>query len=200
MPIPLLKWMPEPPAKAPMASRQHLISFVGNTMHGPGHPTLRNRMKYMLWSAAKEHNVSTKAYHGSDWRNVMVSSRMSLVPRGNGRTSFHLAETLHLGLVPIYVYSDTPWIPYEHLFPGIGFSVQLNGLPDLIKRLNDHSQQNSSDFNQKLVAFEAQALAFAHSHFSILGVLQQIGLFLVSPDKSDLRCRALPRTPRDMRW
>ena len=125
---------------------------------------------------------------------------MSLVPRGNGRTSFHLAETLHLGLVPIYVYSDTPWIPYEHLFPGIGFSVQLNGLPDLIKRLNDHSQQNSSDFNQKLVAFEAQALAFAHSHFSILGVLQQIGLFLVSPDKSDLRCRALPLTPRDLRW
>ena len=149
MPIPLLKWMPEPPAKAPMASRQHLISFVGNTMHGPGHPTLRNRMKYMLWSAAKEHNVSTKAYHGSDWRNVMVSSRMSLVPRGNGRTSFHLAETLHLGLVPIYVYSYTPWIPYEHLFPEIGFSVQLNGLPDLMKRLNDHSQQNSSDFNQK---------------------------------------------------
>ena len=61
VPIPLLKWMPEPLAKAPMASRQHLISFVGNTMHGPGHPTLRNRMKYMLWSAAKEHNVSTKA-------------------------------------------------------------------------------------------------------------------------------------------
>ena len=37
------------------------------------------------------------------------------------------------------------------------------------------------------------------THFSLAGVLEQIGRFLVGgTDASDLRCQKLPRTPRDL--
>ena len=137
VPIPLLKWIPEAPAKRPVVLRKHLVSFVGDTMHGPGKPTLRNRMKALVWEAAAKHNFSALIYSGSDWTKVMAESRTSLVPRGNGRTSFHLAETLHMGLVPIYVYSDTPWLPYRaERFSDVGFSIALAELPALLQRLH----------------------------------------------------------------
>ena len=46
----------------------------------------------------------------------MANSQTSLVPRGFGRTAYHLVETLQMGLVPIYVYDDIPWVPYADLF------------------------------------------------------------------------------------
>jgi hypothetical protein len=59
----------------------------------------------------------------------MADSQSSLVPRGFGRTAYHLMETLQMGLVPIYVYDDTPWVPYADLFQDLGYVTQVKHLP-----------------------------------------------------------------------
>lgn len=51
-------------------------------------------------------------YEGPHWEHVMRESSFSLAPRGLGRTSFRLFETMHLGLIPIYVWDDYEWLPY----------------------------------------------------------------------------------------
>jgi hypothetical protein len=32
---------------------------------------------------------------------------------GMGRASFRLAEIIQLGRIPVYLYEDFPWAPYE---------------------------------------------------------------------------------------
>lgn len=49
-----------------------------------------------------------------DWRGVARSGVFALAPRGYGRTSFRLFEMLQYGVVPLYLYDDTPWAPYQH--------------------------------------------------------------------------------------
>ena len=48
------------------------------------------------------------------------SCRFSLCPRGFGRTSFRLAETVGAGRVPVFVYSDQLWVPYRDLYSTFG--------------------------------------------------------------------------------
>ena len=37
----------------------------------------------------------------------------NLAPIGMGRASFRLGEIIQLGRIPIYLYEDFPWSPYE---------------------------------------------------------------------------------------
>ena len=116
----------------------------------------------------------------------MVDSQLSLAPRGWGRSCFHLAETLQLGLVPVYVYSDVPWVPYEALFRRIGYVASFGTLEALLKEL--HAARNTT---RELQQREARVLKFAESHFSARGIMDQIFAFL-NGRANDLECNRLP--------
>ena len=51
------------------------------------------------------------------WRDVMADSLFNLAPRGYGRSSFRLSEIVQLGHVPLHVWDDTPWLPYNRAEP-----------------------------------------------------------------------------------
>eukprot|EP00913_Durusdinium_trenchii_P016395 g15411.t1 len=63
---------------------------------------------------AKTLGVKVHTGFGSadEWHKVAGNSKVSLCPRGYGRTAFHLFEILQLGLIPVHVYLDIPWVPY----------------------------------------------------------------------------------------
>ncbi len=126
-----------------------------------------------------------------NYLHLQSDSRFSLTPRGYGRTSYHLCETIQVGLVPVHVYSDVPWVPYADLFKEIGFvSDSTNtGLGNLVSELKGISLQQ---FEEK----ERRIESLISSHFSVAGVLQQISLFMRG-EANDLRCQALPQTTRD---
>ena len=149
---------------APLASRPYLASFTGTIKHGPGH--LRERVAADLASGACAGGGSGNAhacrvYSGGDWREVMADSRVSLNPRGFGRTSYHLAETVQLGLVPLHVYADEAWVPYpDTVFPALGFTTDVGGLPALLDHLG------GAEAEAILAAKEAAARSFRDSHFT----------------------------------
>ena len=123
----------------------------------------------------------------------MATSRAQLCPRGYGRTSYHISETVQMGLVPIHVYADEPWVPYpDTVFPQLGFATSLKGLYGLLARLAVPGAV--ADLSSK----EAAALKYAASHFSLPGVMEQVALFMRHPrgTQSDLRCAKLPKDPR----
>ena len=124
---------------------------------------------------------------------VMALSRLQLCPRGYGRTSYHVAEALQLGLAPVQVYADAPWLPYpDTVFPLLGYATALPGLGALLARLA------APDTLAELEAKEAAARTFAASHFSLAGAMDQVARFLAHPGgtQSDLRCTKLPPSPR----
>ena len=205
VPIPEMK-VPVAPLheRLPMEKRRYLVSFVGSLVPGgPGHPTLRNRMKYVVQNASAFlgfnfsicSNIGCEVQYGADWKTIMSRSRVSLCPRGASRNTFRFTEVIQMGLVPLSIYSDVPWIPYADLFRNIGWSSSLAQLPELLERM----AQGTGDFSlAELELREKRALAVKDSHFSLLGVLDQIGRFMVQPETSDLRCDKLAPVPRGL--
>lgn len=123
----------------------------------------------------------------------MAHSKLSLVPRGNGRTAFHLMETLQLGLIPLFVYTDVPWIPYMDFLTknhSLVYKVQYQDIGHFVQHIL--ANMTNVEIEQK----EIQIKSLRDSHFSYEGVLQQIKGFLLGTP-TDLQCTQLPRTVKD---
>jgi hypothetical protein len=99
-----------------------LMSYVVSKTHTP-----KNMRNEMLRIVGDDHY-----YFGDGWRSAIQDSKFSLCPRGFGRTSYHVMETLQMGLIPIHVYldDDIPWIPYDTTFlQNVNFLHQLGEPP-----------------------------------------------------------------------
>lgn len=114
---------------------------------------------------------------------------MNLCPRGYGRTSYHLVETLQQGLIPVHIYSDMPWVPYAELFDELGFVHSASNITSLVETLESISV-DEIERRQKRIEL------LIDSHFSPAGVMQQIQSYMLHKS-TDLRCQALPRSIRD---
>merc|ERR1712151_125533 len=112
----------------------------------------------------------------------------NLCPRGYGRTSFRLFESLQMGLIPIYIFSDVPWVPYPRLFDRVAFVTELDGLTALLLRLRNMSSNAVAQMEQTISKLRK-------SHFTFGGVVRHISHFMMrGGDDSDLSCVKLPST------
>ena len=139
----------------------------------------------------------------------MSESTFSLCPRGLGRTSFHLMETLQLGLVPIQVHlddigsgddedspycsdaehgkkiADEAWVPYElSEYPNVGFTTSISALPILLRRLREITKTSDDTTDTKhsflnVSAMEERIKMLYLTHFSYEGTLAQIAKFMI---------------------
>jgi hypothetical protein len=184
VPIPLLK-QDESQVEPIPHPRKWLVSYVGSLGHAPDE--MRQRMHDYF---VNESGVSFTQYYGKSdmWKNIMANSYMSLAPRGYGRTSYHIMETLQMGLIPIHVYIDVPWVPYLKLFRTLGFITTVGELPQLLQTIN--GTMTPDDFRAR----ELRIVGHRDSHFSVSGILDQIGLFLKG--RGDLECVPLPKQVR----
>jgi hypothetical protein len=193
VPIPLLM-QDEPRNNALDVSQRRVhLSYVGSLKNAPhgAREMLHEELSRRYGNASRPtKSFRYDYYYGAEWRSVMAQSKFSLVPRGFGRTAYHLMETLQMGLVPVYVHlpNDISWIPYAPRFAEIGYSTDFNQVVTLIET----TLRNVSD--EEIRVKEQRILSLRDSHFSTAGILQQIQKFLMAPSKSDLQCQALPRT------
>jgi hypothetical protein len=152
-------------------NRAFFTSYVGSRTHAPRN--VRNRMISNLSQLNMAHqqqqerrfNVPAKTfsyYKGPSWKSTMSRSYFSLCPRGYGRTSYHLMETWQMGLIPIHVYTDIPWVPYQELVEReqLAIMVPFKQLPSLVVEMMEH--WNASETVTTVVA-----TAFYHSVSSI---------------------------------
>ena len=138
-----------------------------------------------------------KYFHGNEWRTIMDNSKYQLCPRGFGRTSYHVIETLQMGYIPIQIYTDIPWMPYSDLLSKyeIGYSISTEEAIFFLKSLFTKTT------NEKLLEKENLIKELRDSHFTINGIMNQIHKFMLSSttisEESDLRCVPLPGSVRD---
>ena len=45
--------------------------------------------------------------------NTTINSKFALSPRGYGRSSFRIFECFELGTIPIYIWNDINWLPFQ---------------------------------------------------------------------------------------
>jgi len=223
IPVPNLK-QPEPLRNfKPVKERTHFVSYVGDSTHAP--IDMRRDMIRTMTADAEEGGYSARYYKGEDWRSIMADSRVSLCPRGAGRTSYHLAEAVQMGLVPVHLHldgEDEAWVPYERIWPSIGFTVAHSGFKAFLEALRGEGGLLGDQGVARVEALEAAAVGLRASHFEAPGIMRQIEAFLTSarpvpfarpptPDGaqnnatapvwrvgaegSDLVCRPLPAYP-----
>ena len=103
-----------------------LCSFIGSETH-----KVRQSIKYLQSSPhflinSKGWDVNVKPSDAINFINVTLQSKFALAPRGYGRSSFRYFECIHLGIVPIYVYDDINWLPYQDEIDYSKFSIVIH--------------------------------------------------------------------------
>eukprot|EP00536_Pseudo-nitzschia_multiseries_P018149 jgi/Psemu1/227951/e_gw1.2200.1.1 len=181
VPVPLLKQPEVPQTKVALNKRKHLVTYVGSRKNAP------NNMREIM--IAHMDQSGHYYYKGPNWRDVMTQSKFSLCPRGFGRTSYHVMETLQMGLIPIQVYLDQPWLPYENLMKNISYTVTNDQLPDLLLQLSKIPDSEIAEMEDRIENLRKD-------YFSFEGAMKQIGKFMLDPKNSELVCQALPSSPR----
>jgi hypothetical protein len=81
-----------------------------------------------------------------------LRSRFCLAPRGYGRSSFRFFEAMQLDTVPVYIWDDIEWLPYQDILDYSTFSVSISqkDLPHLSNRLRSITDQQYATMQQKL--------------------------------------------------
>lgn len=112
--------------------RDLLFSFVGSMGTHP----LRNKLRQFF--------DIPNAYIGSGdtelFRRITARSKFALCPRGYGKTSFRLYETMQMGAIPVYI-SDEFWLPWQGKVDWNQFSIRVP--PEMISGIPETLFENS---------------------------------------------------------
>ena len=101
------------------AEKEILCSFVGSMTSNQVQPNVRMEIKKKFEGNSKFHlkigswtNQVQKGNQDS-FIETTVNSKFALAPRGYGRSSFRFFEVLQLGTIPVYVWNDVNWLPFQ---------------------------------------------------------------------------------------
>jgi hypothetical protein len=149
---------------------------------------------YVASSIIDKSLISTFAYltyyHERFYR---AATAFNLAPVGFGRQTFRYSETVQIGRIPVYLYHDYPWLPYEGSKASpAAFSIVLRvdetkKLVDIVKRANYASIMKRID-----------AVRAVRSYYTFRGVIDEIEKFFqdpFGPNGGFLRCRIPPEPP-----
>jgi len=114
------------------------ISFVGSLTH-PIRNTLYNHYKTdkdFLFSV-KNWSLDIGEENFKTFKEITLDSYYTLSPRGYGKTSFRLYESMQLNSVPIYVY-DNSWLPWKDLdWSKLCVLIDENNIPNIKNIISD---------------------------------------------------------------
>jgi hypothetical protein len=125
-PIPLLKEELRPSG----VDKKYTVSFQGSMS--------THRIRTAL------HDQLHRSYpffeKNEQWKEVIESSNFTLCPRGYGSSSFRLYEALQLGSIPIVVWEEEKWLPFQDILHWTDFSLVVEACEmTRIKELVDHA-------------------------------------------------------------
>jgi len=94
--------------KLKFAEKSLVCSFVGRLTH---------KIRETIYNQFKD-DPKYVFYIGFDtniFKDLTVKSKFAFAPRGYGRSSFRFWEVYLLGTIPVYIYDDIKWLPYQDI-------------------------------------------------------------------------------------
>lgn len=128
--------------------KKFLCSFMGSTAT---HPIREEIFKLF----EKEKDFDIKPSISKDMYSYQMSSTIfSLCPRGRGPNSYRLFESLHMGVIPVYL-SDEFWTPFddeidwEKLCVMVPFK-KIDQIPDILRNITPKQIEDYQSYGQKI--------------------------------------------------
>ena len=97
-----------------------LCSFVGNITSNNLSPNVRQVMFSHLTGKSNFKMINSGGWTPIVNQNLQqlfiettINSKFALAPRGYGRSSFRFFECFQLGTIPIYIWNDINWLPFQ---------------------------------------------------------------------------------------
>jgi len=149
--------------------RDIFCSFVGSITHPIRkklHEELSQRDGYQFVSKNWTNSVSSDDFE--KFVDVTSRSKFTLCPRGYGKSSFRLYESMQLGSVPVYVYDDD-WRCFKDELVWDEFSVSIHS--DNIEKL-DSILRSISD--EEILEMSQKAKKCYDDHFSLESLSNKI--------------------------
>lgn len=117
----------------PINELKMLYSFVGS-ING------RHKVREIMANTIVDNSgiITDQRYDYDSYLYIMSNSLFSLCPRGYGKTSFRIYESLMCGSIPVYIYDD-PWIPYDKIlnFEDYGILCHISEINHLLNKMKN---------------------------------------------------------------
>lgn len=157
--------------KKTFKDKKILCSFVGNITSNSITPNVRKIMFKHLQS-----NNSFKLINSGGWTpkvnenlqkiflDTTIDSKFALAPRGYGRSSFRFFECFLLGTIPVYLWNDINWLPFQETIDYSRLCVvlhidEINKLEELLKSITEDKYNNMwSYYNEIKHLFELEGM------------------------------------------
>jgi len=145
---------------APRQPKDLLASFVGSMTH-----PVREAMcaalvahddVYLQGKKEWSHQVAPSA--ADHFLTMTLRSKFCLAPRGYGRSSFRFFEAILLDTIPVYMWDDVCWLPYQDQLDYATFSVCISSkdIPRLHEILTSISEERYEEMRKALHAVKSR--------------------------------------------
>lgn len=135
-------------------SKTYLASFVGTLTH-PIRREMKDRMEDKkdvcmgvqgMWTSNVPMNLSELFVEKT------LDSKFCLAPRGYGRSSFRFFEAIQLQTIPVYLWDDKEWLPYQDILDYSTFSISIpkKDIPFLYDILGSISNETYENMRNEL--------------------------------------------------
>ena len=163
VPIPLMKSIQPIREMKPI---KYETSFIGCHKY----PNRKEAIKYFKNKLGDKFFDSDRE---KDWNIVNSQSRAILSPRGFGRGCFRTFELLQMGYIPIILFDDYKWLPYDTPeFPWnemaiVGMNSEFDRVYNELMAINEEKRQ----------MMRKKILEYKH-YFTYEGIMEQIAWFM----------------------
>lgn len=149
-----------------------LCSFVGNITSNHINPNVRETMFNILYN-----NPLFKIINSGGWTpsvngnlqkifiETTINSKFALAPRGYGRSSFRFFECFQLGTIPIYLWNDQNWLPFQDVinYDKLCIVLHINDihkLENILKSIDEEQYNNMWNYyNEIKHLFELEGMS-----------------------------------------
>lgn len=139
-----------------------LCSFIGNITSNHILPNVRKEIFNLL-----SINESFKLINSGGWSpivnqnlqeifiNTTIDSKFALAPRGYGRSSFRFFECFQLGTIPIYIWNDVNWLPFQNQIDYKKLCIvihisELDKLENILLSINEDNYKDMWNYYEEI--------------------------------------------------
>lgn len=182
--------------KKSFQDKEILCSFIGNITSNNIKPNVRvtmfnkfknNKLFKMINSGGWTTNINTNLQ--KIFIDTTISSKFALSPRGYGRSSFRFYESFLLGTIPVYIWNDKNWLPFQSIIDYNKLCVvihisEINDLEEKLKNITEEKYNSMWEYYNKIKhLYELEGMS--KQIISEINIVNRFSLCITTMDRYD---------------